>query len=389
MNCQKNKFNLPKDITYLNGAYMSPQLKTVATAGMQMLQKQNAPHLISIQDFFRPVEQLKKAFAQLVNVSDWERIALVPSVSYGIGNVVNSLQLKPSEKIILLHEQFPSNVYPWLRLAEKYSARLEVVAPPENFHQRGKIWNERILEAIDDSTAVVAMGPVFWTDGTKFDLQAIREKTRQHDTLLIIDGTQSVGAMPFDVEALQPDALICAGYKWLLGPYSLGLAYYSPYFDEGQPIEEHWLNRLNSEDFSRLVDYQPNYRPKANRYTVGEQSNFILVPMLLAGIEYLLELGVPNIQEYCGNISNKTLEKLQALGLKVEAPAYRSQHLFGVQLTNDFDQTILKKQFTKANIFLSYRGSAIRIAPNVYNEEGDFEKLVHCFKTARKARTVF
>ena len=138
MKCQKDKFNLPDDIIYLNGAYMSPQLKSVENAGLQMLQKQNSPHLISAEDFFSPVENLKKAFASLIKTTDWERIALVPSVSFGIGNIVNNLTLKPSEKIILLHEQFPSNVYPWMRLAEKFGAKIETIYPPKEFYERGK-----------------------------------------------------------------------------------------------------------------------------------------------------------------------------------------------------------------------------------------------------------
>ena len=363
---------------------MSPQLKSVEAAGLKMLQKQNSPHLILTEDFFEPVTRLKKAFAKLINTSEWERVALIPSVSYGIGNAASNVQLKPSQKIILMHEQFPSNVYPWVRLAEKHGAKIQTVEPPEGFHQRGKIWNDRILEAIDDSVAVVAMANIHWTDGTKFDLQAIREKTRQHGALLVIDGSQSVGAMPFDVQQLQPDALICAGYKWLMGPYSLSLAYYGSVFDDGTPIEEHWLNRLGSEDFSRLVDYQPNYRTQANRYSMGEQSNIMMTPMLTAGIKQLVEWKPENIQSYCHTISKNVLDKLKELGLKMESPEFCSKHLFGVQLNESFDLNILKEQFAKEKIMISYRGNAIRISPNVYNEEKDFEKLFKCFKAAKK-----
>jgi selenocysteine lyase/cysteine desulfurase len=107
--------------------------------------------------------------------------------------------------------------------------------------QRGSVWNEKILSAIDNNTRAVALGNVHWADGTLFQLEEIRKRTRDVGALLIVDGTQSVGVMPFDVKKIQPDALVCAGYKWLLGPYSIGLAYYSEYFDEGTPIEESWL----------------------------------------------------------------------------------------------------------------------------------------------------
>lgn len=388
MECQRDKFNLSGDITYLNGAYMSPQLKAVEIAGIEMLKRQNTPHLIGVEDFFDPVNKLKKAFAKLVNTQDWERIALVPSVSFGIGNIINNVKLKASEKIILMHEQFPSNVYPWIRLAEKCGAKIEMVRPPKEFYERGKIWNERILEAIDDSTAVVAMGNIHWADGTKFNLKAIREKTKLHNALLIIDGTQTVGAMPFDIDEIQPDALICSGYKWLMGTYSIGLAYYGEYFDEGIPIEEHWLNRKKSDDFAKLVDYQAEYRNGANRFSVGEQSNFILVPMLLAGVRQVLDWGVENIQNYCDQISKTCLVELKELGLKIELPEYLGRHLFGLQLTDDFDLDKLKKAFAEENVFISYRGDAVRISPNVYNDKEDFERLLKSFKSARKTKTV-
>ncbi|MEQ9007935.1 MAG: aminotransferase, partial [Ekhidna sp.] len=104
--------------------------------------------------------------------------------------------------------------------------------------------------------------------------------------------------LPYSVKEIRPDALICAGYKWLMGPYSIGLAYYGAAFDGGEPIEENWINRLNSEDFSNLVNYQPEYQEMALRYEVGEHSNFILVPMLHQAIRQILNWQPDNIQVY-------------------------------------------------------------------------------------------
>jgi selenocysteine lyase/cysteine desulfurase len=124
------------------------------------------------------------------------------------------------------------------------------------------------------------MGHIHWADGTLFDLVAIRKKAHSLGAKLIIDGTQSVGALPFSVQEIQPDALICAGYKWLMGPYSIGMAYYADSFNDGQPLEYNWINRLNSEDYSQLVNYQDSYKPKADKYSVGESSNFNLPPVV-------------------------------------------------------------------------------------------------------------
>ena len=126
---------------------------------------------------------------------------------------------------------------------------------------------------------MVAVPNVHWTDGTYFDLVEVGRRCRDVGAALVVDATQSVGALELDVGAVLPDALICATYKWLLGPYSLSFAYYGPRFDDGTPLEETWIARDNSQDFQQLVNYQQAYQPGAVRYDVSERSNFFLVPI--------------------------------------------------------------------------------------------------------------
>jgi len=133
-------------------------------------------------------------------------------------------------------EQFPSNVYIWKEVAKKNDAVIKVIQPPTSLENRGKRWNESILSAISEKTAAIALPHIHWTDGTLFDLKAIRTRTNNVGAMMVIDGTQSIGALPFSVQEIEPDALICGGYKWLLGPYSIGLAYYSDAFNQGTPL---------------------------------------------------------------------------------------------------------------------------------------------------------
>ncbi len=383
MQCQKHLFNLPSDLTYLNCARRGPQSKKLEALGLAAISNQCNPNYYSNEDFFGYPQQIKLAFADLVQAADSDSIAIIPSTSYGLANVANNLNLKKGEKIIIVGEQFPSNVYPWMEAVKKVGATIEIVSPPSLLN-RGQNWNEAVLAAIDDQTKMVAVGNVHWTDGTLFDLKAIRTKTNQHDALLVIDGTQSIGALPFSVKEIQPDALIVSSYKWMLGPYSLGVAYYGPAFDKGEPIEKNWINRLNSNDFTNLVNYQPLYRPKANRYSMGEQSNFILSPLLLEAIRQLKDWGVENIQQYCRTITEPAVAEWRDMGLNIEADNWRSHHLFGIRLTDQFDGDVLKKELTKANISVSFRGDAMRVSPNIYNEESEVMKLVDCFKKAKK-----
>ena len=151
-------------------------------------------------------------------------------------------------------------------------------------------------------------------------------------------------------------------------------------FNDGEPIENNWINRFNSEDFTQLVNYQSEYQPKAGRYNMGECSNFNLVPMLTKSIEQLVEWKPENIQAYCENISKKAIDKLRNLGCFVEDETYRANHLFGVYLPKHIKLDKLKATFQENNIYVSYRGDAIRVSPNVYNSESDFEKFISCFE---------
>ena len=378
---QKHLFDIPEEITYLNIAAQSPSFKSIYEAGLEGLKQKNRPYSITIPDYFEPVIELKKLFAELVDVDDYNRIATIPAVSYGIATVANNIKLNAGDEIIVIHEQFPSNIYAWQKLADKYNAVIKTIKAPNTDVNRVKQWNESIIDAISDKTAVVAMGNIHWSNGSLFDLKTIRQKTKTHNALLIIDGSQSVGVLPFSVKEIQPDAPICAGYKWLFGPYGCAYAYYGAYFDNGVPIEENWSNRLNSENFSGLTNYESQYKPLANRYSVGESGNFIYVRMQIAALKQVIEWSPKKIQEYCKTISANAVKDLRALGCVIEDDNYRSHHLFGIKLPDDLDVNILKSVLAEQHIFVSFRGNYIRISCHLFNTSEDFKKLVACMSS--------
>ncbi len=382
LTCQKSLFDLEEGHTYLNCAYMSPQLKRATEIGLKEISRKSRPYEIFVDDFFRPVTQIKSKFAQLINAKEKDRIALIPSVSYGLANVANNVHLKKGDNIVILGEQFPSNYYCWKELADRYEGELVIVDAPDSSN-RVEEWNNKILESINEKTKLVALGQVHWADGTLFDLKSIREKTRAFGALLVIDGTQSVGALPFDVQEIQVDALICAAYKWLLGPYSLGMAYYGPYFDTGKPIEENWINRKDSEDFKNLVQYQDEYRSMAGKYSVGEQSNFMLIPMMDAALQQLLEWNPNNIQEYCGQLWSHILPGLEELGCQIEKPGKRGEHLVGIGLDDSFDRKKLGETFKEEKVYVSLRGNSIRVSPHLFNEKEEMNLLLSCFQKSK------
>ncbi len=377
LTCQKSRFALPDDEHYLNCAYMSPISTAVEAAGVSGVARKRVPSRLTPADFFTEAERARALFARLVNAPDPSRIALIPAASYGLAIAARNLPVAAGQNIVITHEQFPANVHPWRKLASgATSVELRTVRPPEAADGRGHAWNARLLEAIDARTAIVALGHVHWTDGTKFDLEAVGRRAREVGAALVVDGTQSVGALPFDVAAIQPDALVCATYKWLMGPYSLGFAYLGPRFDGGVPLEETWIGRAGSENFKNLVNYQDDYQPGAVRYDVGERSNFALVPMAIAALEQVLDWQPARIQDYCAAIGGDLMARVGELGYGVEDAAYRGAHLFGLRAPAGADLAAIGERLLARKVHVSLRGSAIRVAPHVYNDRRDIDALV-------------
>lgn len=380
LDCQKHLFDLSDEVTYLNCAYMGPMLRAVEAVGQRELKRRMQPYNYGRSDFFEPVQQLKASYAQFINADDPERIAIIPSASYGLSNAAQNIDYSEKKDILLIGEQFPSNYYPWERAAKQFGANIKFVESPSDGKDRPAKWNQAILDQIDQHTAVVSMAHVHWADGTLYDLIAVREKTKAFGAKLVLDGTQSVGALPFDIQTIQPDALIVAGYKWLFGPYGLGLAYYGPAFDDGQAIEENWINRKDSHIFENLVNYQSAYKPKAARYNMGEQSNFIYIEMLRESLRQLSEWGPQRIQNYCKGLVMDYLPQFEELGFQTGLGTQMAYHLCGIRLPENIKMDQLQERLKEEQIFVSMRGNAIRLAPNVYNEPKDMDRLLSVFK---------
>ena len=375
---RKDEFDFPNDVVYLNTASFSPAFKSVETAGIQAVRAKNRPDLFKASDLFDPVIELRKLFAKVIDADDYNRVVTIPSVSYGLANVANNIELQSDDEIIVIDEQFPSNYYIWKTLADKYNAKIITIKRPEKVSE----WNINILEAISDKTALIALGQIHWANGILFDLKAIREKSNQNNALLVIDGSQSVGALPFSINEIQPDALICAGYKWLFGPYGCAYAYYGSYFDKGKPIEENWSIRLGSEDFSKLTQYQSEYKPQANRFSAGQSGSFIYIQMQIAALNEILEINSEALQNYCHTISKDALVKLKQIGFDSDPPELRAKHLFGIKIPKNANLDTLKKALNDNHIIVSFRGDYIRVSCHLFNTEAHFDKLFTTLKNS-------
>jgi selenocysteine lyase/cysteine desulfurase len=365
---KRDQFEIPEDIVYLNCAYMSPQLRPAREVGEKAISRKSRPWEITPDDFFEDAEEIRALFARLVG-GDADGVAIIPSVSYGISVAAANVPVREGEKIVILEDQFPSNVYAWGGLAEQSGASLVTLPRPEDLD-----WTRALLEEIDTDTAVVAVPNCHWTDGSLVDLASVGESVREAGAALVVDAIQSLGAHPFDVSELRPDFLVAASYKWLLGPYGVGYMYVGEEYREGKPIEHNWINRRGSQDFSGLVVYQDAFQPGARRYDVGERSNFALLPMAAEALRQLIDWGVENVSETIGTLTDLVEERAGALGMVTIPKERRARHMIGLMLGPDAPDD-LATQLTTHNVYVSVRGPSVRVSPHLYNTESDVYQL--------------
>jgi selenocysteine lyase/cysteine desulfurase len=376
---QRPLFDIPEDIAYLNCGYMSPLMTRVRDAVVEGLDRKRRPWEITARDFYAGTDLLRAAFAELIHAKP-DDVAVVAAASYGVSTAAANLPLSEGQGVLVVEDQFPSNVYPWRERARAEGASIVTVARPADGD-----WTRAVLETIGERkhrVAVVALPQCHWTDGGLFDLAAIGDACRERGIPLSLDVTQSAGVLPLDVRRIQPDFLACATYKWLMGPYSLGLLYVSERWQrEGRPIEHNWIHRKDSENFTRLVDYQDEFAAGARRFDVGERSNFALVPGAEAGLRQILEWGVANVSETLGEVTDEIAERAGALGLASLPRERRAAHYVGLRLAGEVPSSLLDA-LARRKVYVSIRGASIRVTPHLYNEPRDVARLLDALEEA-------
>ena len=362
---QRSYFNLPSDIVYLNTAYMSPLLNSVVAAIDEGTRAKANPWKIKSSDFYDDVEKARELFSKIMKVRR-DTVAIIPSASYGIETAVKNLSPLTNGDILILENQFPSNVYPWVRLARDQNRNIRKV-PNEN-----KVdLTTSILDCLDEKCDIVSLPNVLWSTGESIDLLKVRLKCNLINAALVLDLTQSAGAMAINLNDIKPDFAVVANYKWMLGPYSTGFLYVDPKHHNGQPLEEGWITRHDSQDFTNLVNYTDQYQSGATRFDVGERSNFSLIPGVVAALKQLSLWGIKEIESTLKYQNSNLENKLKNIGLKVLEEKYRGPHFLSAQLpkkSNPHLFTVLESK----KIFVSKRSNSLRITPHLWNTPEEF-----------------
>ena len=390
LSCQREAFDFPptdgdEPLTYLNCAYLGPLPRASRDAAKAACERQTQPfvHLAGkpgeqLSSFHADVEACRTAMAALVGAAA-EEIALVPSTSYAMAVACKNLcppgALQSGDNLLVIEQQFQSNYYCWEEAAAEAGATLLVVPRPADFD-----WTAAVLAALSAAggpaggpVRVAALPSCHWTDGSTLDLVRIGVKCREMGTALVVDGTQSVGAAPFDVKEVQPDFMAVSSYKWCLCPYGLAFLYASKKWQEsGAPLEQHnWERR--GDGF-----YNYEYTPGSRRFDGGQPSNFITLPAAAVSLQQLGRWTPAAIAEYTRPLIARACERGEALGLSAPPPAHRSAHLVGVRLpkgrlTPEGLQR-LAAALLERGVHVSIRGTAVRLAPHVWNVMADIDR---------------
>lgn len=363
-------FDIPDDVAYFNTAYNAPLLRAsrdalVCAAGAKLRPWERAP-----ADFFADAETLRGVSAALFGTAA-ENFAIVPAASYGISTAARILEprLQAGDHILVAAQEFPSNIFPWQRIAAERGAAIRTAGRPVDGD-----WTRAVLAALDPSVRIAALSACHWTDGATFDLVAIGAACRANGTVLVLDVTQSLGAAPLDLAAVRPDFMVAAGYKWLLCPYGFSLLYVDPRWHGERPLEESWLARSNAQDFTRLADYCAEYRAGARRYDVGETCVTTVLPGAIAALRQIEQWGIAGIVARLGAITDRIAAAVAPLGYEILAPHFRSRHILGLSVAGDPQDLI--GLLRARNIHVSQRGDAIRIAPHLHVTDSDVDRLI-------------
>ena len=262
-----------------------------------------------------------------------------------------------------------TNIFCWIESAKATGSSLKTVLRPVDGD-----WTQAILNTINSKTRLAALPQCHWKDGSLLDLKPISDRLKEYGAALVIDTTQSLGAMPLDLDAIQPNFIIAACYKWLLGPYSTGILYAAPQHQQGRPIEFGWANRIGADQFNDLATYEDQYQVGARRYDMGERSNFALLPPLITGFQQILKWGIPSIYESISRLTDLAVNQARKRKFTVGNKDKRSGHFLGITLPPAAPSNLVTL-LEQEGIFVSIRGNSLRITPHVYNTEEDINVL--------------
>ena len=362
-------FPITQHAVYLNHAAVSPPPHTTIDAVRRQLVDVRDHGSTNFRDWIAVKENARQLAAAMISARP-EQIAFTRNTSDGLSTIANGLSWKPGDNVVTFRNEFPSNIYPWLRLRDAFGVEVRMCEERD-----GRVDVDGLIQLIDSQTRVVAISHVQYASGYRADLERIGRAARARDALLVVDVIQAMGVVPTGVETLLIDAAAGAGHKWLLTPEGVGILYLSDRARERiQPTLVGWISVPNPEDYN---NYEQGWKPGALAWETGTGPS-ALIYGLEASLMLLTEVGVERIWKHLRELTDYLVDQLAEREYEVVSsrqPGEKSQ-IVCIRHTSGETPHALYARLKKDQIITAPRGDRLRIAPHLYNTKEDIDQLL-------------
>ena len=366
--------------TYLNLASQAPLPKVTLKAIQATMDAKKFPYQKPDSIFFEVPKRCRANIAKLLGAQP-EEIALTTGASSGAMAVAYALNWKPGDEVLTSRGEFPLQYTTWKPMEEREGIKANVVAP------QGKLLTtDDVIAALTPRTRLVSISHVRFDDGTMLDAPRLAEACHKQGALLLLDVSQSCGAVPMDVRKLGADFLVCAGYKWLLGAFGTGFFWIKrELLASVRPGPFYWMAVAGSDNFSKLDFSNPKVEESARRWDAPEWAshfNFNLAA-LDAGVEFVLRAAPETVLAHNHILIDSLLGRLPVDRCVAASPLDRKlRGPYGCFVARTPEKTAeLYNKLREQNVFVSLRESKIRVSPYLYNTIQDIDRLISVITT--------
>jgi selenocysteine lyase/cysteine desulfurase len=359
----RDEFPVTQELIYLNHAAVAPLCRRAADAIRWLADDSSQFGSLHYDKWMATCTGLRQAAARLINAAP-EEIAIVKNTSEGIATVALGIDWKAGDRVVAFKEEFPSNYYPWLRL-EKRGVQITWLSIYDPI--------EEIAAAIPGAR-LLAVSFVNYLSGYRVDLEEIGKICHEHGCFYFVDAIQGMGVFPIDVEAAHIDALAADGHKWMLGPEGNGVLYVRRQWQDAiEPVEFGWTNPANYADYSSR---DMTLRADAGRYECGTL-NTVGCYGHRAALEFLLEVGIPNVGAAVMARAAQLDEGLRALGYELMLERTRATGSGIISFRHATkDCKMMVSDMRRHKITAAPRQGWVRVSPHFYISSEDIEQVL-------------
>lgn len=365
-----------EDVAYLNLAGQCPIPRVSAKALEKAAAWKKLPHTIPDEAFFGMPQRVRELLAQLLSAAP-EEFAVTTGASSGLQAVAHGIEWKLEDEVLITRGEFPAHLSTWMPLAQAGKLKVRFIEPAGRF-----ITTQDVVRAMGPKTRLVSVSHVRFDDGSRIDPRAVADAVHAHGGYLLLDASQSAGAVPMKVRETGADFLVCSGYKWILSGYGTGFFWIRRELIEQlkrQPF--YWMANESAMDFNALTRAGADHKPRAShaaRWDAAETTSFFNLAVMETSLEYVLRVGVETVWKHNAALIQQLFERLPLDRCIVASPAEQDlRGPYGCFAARSPEKTQqLYARLKEAKIFASMRGNAIRVAPYLYNTERDIDRVI-------------